>query len=82
MKDFFISYNQADRQWAEWIGWQLEEEGYSVIIQAWDIRPGSNFVIEMQKAAVEAERTVAVLRRLFSGAAGLFESLAGPSRSF
>ncbi len=29
MKDFFISYNRADRQWAEWIGWQLEEAGYS-----------------------------------------------------
>jgi hypothetical protein len=28
MKDFFISYNKADRQWGqwvEWIGWQLEE---------------------------------------------------------
>jgi len=61
MKDFFISYNQADRQWAEWIGWQLEEEGYSIIIEAWDFRPGSNFVIEMQKAAVEAERTIVVL---------------------
>ncbi|MGA9350971.1 MAG: TIR domain-containing protein [Anaerolineae bacterium] len=27
MKDFFISYNSADRTWAEWIAWQLEE-GY------------------------------------------------------
>jgi hypothetical protein len=25
MKDFFISYNKADRQWAEWIAWQLQE---------------------------------------------------------
>ena len=25
-KDFFISYNKADREWAEWIAWQLEEE--------------------------------------------------------
>ena len=22
MKDFFISYNQADRAWAEWIAWE------------------------------------------------------------
>ena len=27
MKDFFISYNSADRPWAEWIAWQLEKEG-------------------------------------------------------
>ncbi len=43
-KDFFISYNQADRRWAEWIAWYLEEEGYTTVIQAWDFQPGSNSV--------------------------------------
>jgi TIR domain len=33
-KDFFISYNKADLQWAEWIAWTLEESGYIVVIQA------------------------------------------------
>jgi hypothetical protein len=61
MPDFFISYTSADRAWAEWIGFVLEEEGYSVIIQAWDFRPGSNFVQEMQRAAIEAQRTIMVL---------------------
>lgn len=61
MKDFFISYNKADRSWAEWIAWRLEEARYSVVVQAWDFRPGSNFVVEMQRATVEAERTIAVL---------------------
>src|SRR6266436_5555355 len=60
-KDFSISYNKADRLWAEWIAWQLEAAGYSTVLQAWDFRPGSNFVLEMDKAAVEAERTIAVL---------------------
>jgi outer membrane protein assembly factor BamB len=60
-KDFFVSYNRADRQWAEWIAWQLEAAGYTTIIQAWDFRPGSNFIIEMQRAAEQALRTVAVL---------------------
>ena len=60
-KDFFVSYNKADRYWGEWIAWQLEEAGFSVVIQAWDFRPGSNFILEMQKAATEAERTIAVL---------------------
>ncbi|HKS41048.1 MAG TPA: FxSxx-COOH system tetratricopeptide repeat protein [Blastocatellia bacterium] len=60
MKDFFISYNRADRTWAEWIAWQLEAEGYSVVIQAWDFRPGGNFVLDMQ-SATGAERTIAVL---------------------
>lgn len=57
-KHFFISYNKADREWAEWIAWALEEAGYSIVIQAWDFRPGSNFVLGMDKAA---DRTIAVL---------------------
>ncbi|HKP52096.1 MAG TPA: toll/interleukin-1 receptor domain-containing protein [Chloroflexia bacterium] len=61
MKDFFISYNKADRSWAEWIAWQLVEAKYEVAIQAWDFRPASNFVVNMQQAAEDAERTIAVL---------------------
>lgn len=61
MADFFISYNKSDRGWAEWIGWQLEEAGYTVILQAWDFRPGGNFALDMQRAAAESERTIAVL---------------------
>lgn len=46
MKDFFVSYNKADRRWAEWVAWQLEEAGYTTMLQAWDLRPGSSFVLE------------------------------------
>ena len=60
MKDFFISYNKADRAWAEWIASQLDKEGYDFFLQAWDIRPGSNFVLEMQRAAAEADRIICV----------------------
>jgi hypothetical protein len=60
-KDFFVSYNSRDRVWAEWIAWTLEEAGYSVIIQAWDFRPGGNFVLDMQKATQVCDRTIAVL---------------------
>ncbi|MBW4581677.1 MAG: tetratricopeptide repeat protein [Tildeniella nuda ZEHNDER 1965/U140] len=59
--DFFVSYNQNDRAFAEWIAWILESEGYTTIIQAWDFGAGGNFVLEMQTAAAEAERTIAVL---------------------
>jgi len=59
-KDFFISYNGKDKDWAEWIAWQLKEAGYSLVIQAWDFRPGGNFIVEMQKAA-QADRTLIVL---------------------
>jgi tetratricopeptide (TPR) repeat protein len=61
VKDFFVSYNKADTTWAEWIAWQLEEAGYTTVLQAWDFRPGSNFVLDMQRASGEAKRTIAVL---------------------
>ena len=61
-KDFFISYNSRDRPWAEWIAWILEEDDrYSVIVQAWDFRPGGNFVLDMQRAAKSCKRVIAVL---------------------
>lgn len=61
MKDFFISYNRADRAWAVWIAWELEAVGYTTVVQAWDFRPGSNFLLEMQKASSDTERTMPVL---------------------
>src|SRR5262249_32854676 len=60
-KDFFISYTRADRPWAEWIAWQLEEAKYTVVLQAWDFRPGGSFVLDMQRAAATALRTIVVL---------------------
>jgi hypothetical protein len=59
--DYFISYTSPDKIWAEWIGWVLEEAGATVCLQAWDFAPGSNFVLEMQRATASAHRTIAVL---------------------
>src|SRR3954451_10059089 len=58
-RDFFISFNQADRAWATWIAWVLEEAGYSVFFQDWDFK--GNFVLEVDKAHARSRRTVAVL---------------------
>ena len=65
MKDFFVSYTGNDRTWAEWVAWVLEEAGYSVVIQAWDFRVGGNFVLDMQRATIEATKTIAVLSSLY-----------------
>ncbi len=58
---FFISYTSADKEWAEWVGFILEEERLNVRLQGWDFLPGSNFVLEMQDAADHAERTIMVV---------------------
>jgi hypothetical protein len=59
--DFFVSYTSVDRAWAEWIAWQLEAEGYQVVVQAWDFGPARDWAYEMQQATTTAERVVAVL---------------------
>ncbi|HET9895168.1 MAG TPA: TIR domain-containing protein [Streptosporangiaceae bacterium] len=59
--DFFVSYTRADRGWAEWISWVLEEAGYRVLVQAWDFVPGSNWITGMDAGVREAARTIAVL---------------------
>jgi tetratricopeptide (TPR) repeat protein len=64
-KDFFISYTGKDSQWAQWIAFELEAAGYHTIIQAWDIRPGSNFVAEMEEAATRALQTILVLSEAY-----------------
>jgi TolB-like protein/Flp pilus assembly protein TadD len=60
-RDFFISYTAPDLSWAEWIAWELEEAGYKTVIQAWDFRPGGNFILLMEEALERAHRTIAVL---------------------
>lgn len=65
--DFFVSYAQADRAWAEWIAWQLEADGYTVVVQAWDFTPGHDWAHEMHRATTKAERVVAVLSVAYLG---------------
>lgn len=67
-KDFFVSYSSLDKEWAEWIAYQLEENGYTTVIQAWDWGAGNNFIWEMQNAARTCERTIIVLSPAFLGA--------------
>src|SRR4051812_4862250 len=59
VRDFFVSFNQADRAWTAWIAWTLEDAGYTVWFQDWDFR--GNFVLEMNKAHMLSRRTIAVL---------------------
>jgi hypothetical protein len=66
-RDFFISYTGVNRSWAEWIAVQLEQAGYTTVLQAWDFRPGSDFLHEMQQATSTAGRTIAVLSPAYFG---------------
>jgi TIR domain len=59
--DFFISYSSTDLRWAEWIASQLEDAGYSTFLQAWDFRPGFNYIQMVHDAVQTAKRMILVL---------------------
>lgn len=66
--DFFVSYNSADKGAAEWLAYVLEGAGYRTVIQAWDFRPGNNFVLAMQQALADSEKIIPVLSPDYLGA--------------
>jgi hypothetical protein len=59
--NFFISYTRNDEQWAKWIAGALEEAGCSTVLQAWDFRPGENFV-ELQGLLDQVIRSEQMLK--------------------
>ena len=60
-KDFFVSHAGADRAWAEWVAWQLEQAGYSVELDLWDWAAGRNFVTAMSDALDRCDRVLALI---------------------
>ncbi|MFF3326121.1 TIR domain-containing protein [Streptomyces sp. NPDC002889] len=55
----FVSYAGADRAWAEWVAWQLQDAGYEVELDAWHWEAGANAVLRMNQA-MERGRMVAL----------------------
>jgi hypothetical protein len=62
--DFSISYNQADKAWAEWISSKLEEASHRDLVQARDLVPETNWVFGVQEATIRMGRKLAVLTEL------------------
>jgi tetratricopeptide (TPR) repeat protein len=60
-RDFFVSYTATDRAWAEWLAWELEAAGYTTLLQAWDMPPGTAFVHAMDQAVQRTRHTLLVL---------------------
>ncbi|MDI5982531.1 TIR domain-containing protein [Amycolatopsis magusensis] len=59
--DFYISHAEVDSEWAAWIAWTLEEAGHSTLLRNWDFRPGTNIILQIQRAARRSVRTILVI---------------------
>ncbi|MBL7491714.1 FxSxx-COOH system tetratricopeptide repeat protein [Frankia sp. AgW1.1] len=71
-----MSYAPADRTWGEWVAWQLEDVGYRVLIEAWDLLPGSNRAEWLYRHASVARQTISIITDAYlASEVGRFEWL-------
>jgi TIR domain len=59
--DIFVSYTASDRDWAFWIGQELEKLGHSAHIHEWEIGAGGNMPAWMQERQDKADHTLCVV---------------------
>ena len=60
-RDFFISFNSADKDRAEWVATTLQKNGYTVYFQVWDILTGDNFVSKMNEFLTHSEAFISIV---------------------
>ncbi|MEV0484001.1 FxSxx-COOH system tetratricopeptide repeat protein [Streptomyces sp. NPDC050508] len=63
----FVSHAGRDGQWAEWVAWHLQENGYEVELDIWHWRPGEDFVKKMSEALEKASAVVALFSPQYFG---------------
>ncbi len=64
--DFFISYVAADRRWAEWISWVLEQAGFRVKSSVWEKSASANLTDSIQDRGTRAKHMIMVLSEAYT----------------
>ena len=61
MADIFVSYTSSDRDWADWIGQQLEKRGHFSRLFDWEVSAGGNVMAWMGDRHNEADHVLCVV---------------------
>ncbi|WP_261574561.1 toll/interleukin-1 receptor domain-containing protein [Frankia gtarii] len=59
--DFLVSAAEEDSSWGEWCAWQLEQQGYQVHLDTWDVVAGDHRVGRLDEAVSHSKRTLVIL---------------------
>jgi hypothetical protein len=59
--DIFVSYTSTDRDWAFWIGWELEDLGHKPHLHDWEVSGGGDIMAWMDKRHQEADHVLCVV---------------------
>jgi hypothetical protein len=63
--DIFVSYTSNDRDWAFWIGQELEKLGHVTHIHEWEIAAGGNIVAWMEERHDKADHVLCVVSKVY-----------------
>jgi tetratricopeptide (TPR) repeat protein len=63
--DIFISYTSQDREWANWIGLELEALGHVPHIDAWEVSAGHNIMEWMETTHDAADRVLCIVSETY-----------------
>jgi tetratricopeptide (TPR) repeat protein len=63
--NIFVSYTSSDRDWAFWIGHELEALGHTAHIHDWEISGGGNIAAWMEERHHNADRVLCVISRAY-----------------
>jgi hypothetical protein len=65
----FISYTSSDKEWAQWIGWELQQAGHEPFIHDWEIGAGENIAGWMEQRFKQADCLIGVFSDRYCEAA-------------
>ena len=65
MADIFVSYTSSDREWAFWIGHELEALGHRVHIHEWEISGGGDIMAWMEDRHKSADHVLSVVSKAY-----------------
>src|SRR5271165_5170269 len=65
MADIFVSYTSSDRDWAFWIGKELQKLGHTPHILEWEIQAGGNIAAWMEERYDKADHILFVVSQTY-----------------
>lgn len=65
MPDIFVSYASDDRDWAFWIGRELQRLGHKPRIHEWEIPPGGDIAAWMEERIQKADYVLCVISKVY-----------------
>jgi hypothetical protein len=63
--DIFVSYTSSDKEWANWIGLELERLGHVAHVHGWEISAGGNIPAWMEERFQRADHVLFVISKLY-----------------